>query len=116
MCASKSAERKKWRSRRDVGCDRLLWPDDGFYSSSASLRRARDQRHVSQRKRAVSGAFLRAGQRECIAEKGAQYESLDQEEFCCGFVQNLLYAKIRNAKLVLMRAAETPRRKRRNYT
>ena len=34
-----------------------------------------------------------------------QYESLDQEEFCCGFVQNLLYAKIRNAKLVLMRAA-----------
>lgn len=43
----------------DVGCDRLLWPDDGFYSSSASLRRARDQRHVSQRKRAVSGQFLR---------------------------------------------------------
>lgn len=34
-----------------------------------------------------------------------QYESLDQKGFCCGFVQNLLYAKIRNAKLVLMRAA-----------
>lgn len=34
-----------------------------------------------------------------------QYASLEQKEFCCGFVQNLLYAKIRNAKLVLMRAA-----------
>ena len=39
-----------------------------------------------------------------------QYESLDQEEFCCGFVQNLLYAKIRNAKLVLMRAARNAKK------
>lgn len=93
----------------DVGCDRLLWPDDGFYSSSASLRGARDQRHVSQRKRAVSGAFLRPVSGNVLLRK-RQYESLDQEEFCCGFVQNLLYAKIRNAKLVLMRAARNAKK------
>lgn len=40
-----------------------------FGQMTVSTPGARDQRHVPQQKRAVSGAFLRAGQRECIAEK-----------------------------------------------
>lgn len=34
-----------------------------------------------------------------------QYESLGSEEFCVRFVKNLLLAKLRNSKLVLLRAA-----------
>lgn len=34
-----------------------------------------------------------------------QYESIGQEDFCNQLVQNLLLAKLRNSKLVLMRSA-----------
>lgn len=34
-----------------------------------------------------------------------QYEEMNDEKFCREFVQTILYAKIRNSKLVLMRAA-----------
>ena len=36
-----------------------------------------------------------------------QYESLSDSAFCCDLVQSILFAKLRNSKLVLLRAART---------
>lgn len=36
-----------------------------------------------------------------------QYETLSDHDFCRGFVQSILFAKLRNSKLVLLRAART---------
>lgn len=40
-----------------------------------------------------------------------QYETLSDPAFCRGFVQSILFAKLRNSKLVLLRAARTAKTK-----